>query len=192
MGTSNQPASGTGPGDLQPDVVIEGTGVAARTVRLRAETAPTGPARVYSLTGTATDQAGHSASVTGTCTVVTGSGSCASTATNQFAITRSGFRFNNATGRFLQTVTITKNSFNVQPLSGPFALVVDGLSSNATLFQSAGTTVCAAPAGSPYILLNPGSTWSTGQTVTATLEFTNPSRTGITYTPRIIAGGTSR
>src|SRR5262249_5100377 len=53
---------------------------------------------------------------------------CASDVTSQFTVALTGFRFNRATGRFLQSATITKNSG--PPLGGPFAIAFDGLSSN--------------------------------------------------------------
>ncbi|MGI8743750.1 MAG: hypothetical protein ACR2NN_14470 [Bryobacteraceae bacterium] len=102
-----------------------------------------------------------------------------------------GFRLNNATKHFLQTVTITRSS-TAPALSGAFALALDGLSSNATLFSPAGITACSLPAGSPFIVLNAGSTWVAGQSVTANLEFVNPTNTGITYSPHILAGGPNR
>lgn len=116
---------------------------------------------------------------------------CASDATTQFTIVRSGFRFNNATRRFLQTISITKNS-TTQPLSGPFALALESLSSTAALYNPAGTTACALPAGRPFALVNPGPVWNPGQSVTINLEFVNPTNAGITYTPRVLAGGPNR
>jgi hypothetical protein len=110
---------------------------------------------------------------------------CASDVTTQFNIVRGGYRYNSATQRFQQVVTITRTAGG--SLAGPFALAVEGLSSNATLYGAAGTTTCVAP-GSPYIVLNPGGTWIAGQSVTVTLDFANPSKTGITYSPAILAG----
>src|SRR5215469_6076837 len=82
-------------------------------------------------------------------TTVSGQPSCAFDATNQFKITRSGFRFDNGTQRFLQTVTLQQ--LTLTPIQLPLALVLDNLSSNAMLFNNTGDTACAAPLGSPYI-----------------------------------------
>lgn len=61
---SNEPADGTGDGDLAPDVVItEGA------VEVRAERAESGTGRVYTITATASDFAGNTATATGTCRV---------------------------------------------------------------------------------------------------------------------------
>lgn len=188
-GTSNEPASGTGPGDLQPDIVIDGTGTGVRTIKLRAEANPSSGGRVYTLTGTATDQAGNSTTATRACTVASG---CSANVTSLFTITRGGFRLNRLTNRYIQTLTIVRNSATTQPLTGPFALALDGLSSNATLYHPAGTTACSLPAGSPYVLLNPGAAWSPGQSLTISLEFMNASNTGISYTTRVLAGSAGR
>lgn len=110
---------------------------------------------------------------------------CAIDASTQFNIVRGGYRYDYTTQRFTQTVTITRTASG--PLAGPFALAVESLSANATLYGAAGTTTCIAP-GSPYVVLNPGANWTTGQTVAVTLQFVNPSRAGITYTPAVLAG----
>ena len=63
-GTSNEPDDGLGDGDSAPDIVINGD-----SVQLRAERSGTGNGRVYTITASATDQAGNSAMTTVTCTV---------------------------------------------------------------------------------------------------------------------------
>ena len=62
--TSNEPANGTGDGDLEPDVLITGG-----AVQLRAERAGNGTGRVYTIKATASDLAGNTASATATCKV---------------------------------------------------------------------------------------------------------------------------
>jgi hypothetical protein len=62
--TSNEPENGTGDGDLAPDVVISGG-----TVQVRAERAGRGTGRIYTITATATDLAGNTATQTATCKV---------------------------------------------------------------------------------------------------------------------------
>jgi hypothetical protein len=74
---------------------------------------------------------------------------------------------------------------------GPLALVLDGLSANATLFNATGTTdTLELPAGSPY--LNSGATPAPGQNTSFALQFTNPTRAAITYIPRVLAGPGAR
>ncbi len=95
-----------------------------------------------------------------------------------------GFVLNPVTGRFAQTVTVT----NTTPpdiiinLTGPISLVLDGLSPDATLFNATGVTDAGAlPAGSPY--LNANTALAVGQSVTFQLQFADPTRGAITYTP---------
>ncbi|MEI4927411.1 hypothetical protein Q8G50_33385, partial [Klebsiella pneumoniae] len=63
-------------------------------------------------------------------------------------------------------------------------------SSNASLFAASGTTTCAAPLGSPFtnvaVPLNPGAS------AVVTLQFNNPTKAGITYTTRVLAGAGTR
>lgn len=113
---------------------------------------------------------------------------CASNVSSQVQVTRSGFGYNLATQRFTQTVTIKNASAGA--ITGPLSLVLDNLSSNATLFGPSGTTACAVPAGSPFanasVNLNPGAS------VSVALQFANPSRAGITYSTRVLAGSAGR
>ena len=62
--SSNEPDSGTGGGDVPGDIVINGG-----TVQLRAERAPSGKGRIYTINATATDVAGNVAVSTATCQV---------------------------------------------------------------------------------------------------------------------------
>jgi hypothetical protein len=112
---------------------------------------------------------------------------CASNATPEFSAVRGGFRFDNGTKRFTQRLTIA-NDQTSKSFTGPFALVLDNLSSNAVLYNSASTTACAFPAGSPIVILNTGQLWPPGKSIAVDLEFSNPTRAGISYTPRILAG----
>jgi hypothetical protein len=108
---------------------------------------------------------------------------CALDITNQFNIIKSGFRFNNATGRFVQSVTLQQ--LTLTPIQLPLSLVLDNLSSNATLFNKTGDTTCDAQTGSPYINVP-----SSGTGVV--LEFDDPTRTGITYNTRVLMGSGRR
>ncbi len=113
---------------------------------------------------------------------------CATDISNQLQITRSGFGYNLATQRFVQMITLKNVSTGI--VAGSLSLVLDNLSSNAALFNPSGTTACALPAGSPFVNfsanLNPG-----GSTVLS-VQFINPTRTGITYATRVLAGSAGR
>jgi hypothetical protein len=113
---------------------------------------------------------------------------CANDVSSQVQITRSGYGYNLATGRFVQTVTLKNTGSGV--IVGPISFALDKLSSNATLFNPTGTTLCALPSGSPYINftgnLNPGASAS------ITLQFANPTRAGISYATRILVGSAAR
>jgi PASTA domain len=120
--------------------------------------------------------------------VVSSGAGCATDISSLVQVTRSGFGYNVSTQRFVQTLTVRNISTSV--IDGPISLVLDSLSSNASLFNMTGTTVCAAPAGSPFINLagdlNPGASGS------VTLQFTNPTRAGITYATRVLGGSAER
>lgn len=146
----------------------------------------------YSFYSIARDQTGNvegaKTSAEATTTIIP-SPTCAGNGTAQFAITRSGFRFNNATQRFVQNVIVTKMSVDVLPISGPVVLVLDSLSPNATLFNSAGRSTCAVPADSPYVILKPaGQVWNAGERISTVLEFTNTNNQGINYNTRVLVG----
>jgi len=116
-------------------------------------------------------------------------GLCVANVTAAVSVTPGGFVLNPVTGRFAQTVTVTNTS--TVPFAGAVSLVLDGLSANAGLFNASGTTDASqAPAGSPY--LNVNSNLAAGQTVTFTLQFTDPSRGAITYNARVLAGPGAR
>lgn len=100
-------------------------------------------------------------------------------------VTRSGFVLNRRTGRVSQQVTLT--SLSGVPLSAPICLALDGLSANTTLVNRTGLTT-SLPAGSPYVLVS-NADLAPGATLSVSLEFTNPSSGGITYTPRPFSGG---
>lgn len=104
---------------------------------------------------------------------------------------RGQLRLNRSTGRYTQTVTL-RNGDGV--VSGPVSLVLDNLSSNATLFAADGVTACTTPSGSPYVNVDVGSDglFSLRERATVTLEFVNPSGQAVTYTTRVLAGVGSR
>ena len=114
--------------------------------------------------------------------------SCAADVTSQFSVSRSGFRLDLSTGRFVQSVIISGSPAS----KGPFVLALDNLNSGLFLYRSDGTTSCASPSGSPYVIVSASETWQANGTVVLTLEFTDPTATGITYTPRILGGNANR
>lgn len=87
---------------------------------------------------------------------------------------------------------------NSSAIAGPISLALDSLTSGVTLVNAAGTTACAAPAGSPYINVDvgPDSTWSSGEIVQIELTFsvaaTPGKKSAIRYTTRVLAGAGGR
>ena len=119
--------------------------------------------------------------------------SCASDVTSQVQLTLGGFRQNLATKQWQQTVTL-RNAGSAS-IAGPIALALGNLSANAALIDGSGVTACAQPLGRPYILVSaaPDGSLAAGATATVTLNFTNATAgTAITYTPAVLAGGSSR
>ena len=101
-------------------------------------------------------------------------------------VTRGGFVLDRRTGRFVQQVTL--KNVGATTVSGSVAIALDSLSSNATLATSAGSTAATSPTGSPLAVVNVGgdNALTPGESATVTLEFTNPTRAAITYTPRVL------
>jgi CSLREA domain-containing protein len=115
--------------------------------------------------------------------------SCAGDVTTSVTVTRGGFVLDPGTGRFAQTVTVT--NISGATITGPISLVLDGLSTNAALFNASGITDSLdPPAGSPY--LNSNASLAPGQSAMFALQFTDPSRAAITYTTRVLAGPGAR
>jgi hypothetical protein len=115
---------------------------------------------------------------------------CAPAVTSPITVTRGGFRYNNTTKRFVQTVTLLNNSASA--VQGTISLVLDNLSVNATLFNKTGSTSCTTPAGSPFINIPSITALSPGQSVSIILELMNSNSAGITYTTRVLAGNGAR
>jgi hypothetical protein len=103
--------------------------------------------------------------------------------TNNVAVVRGAYVRDRRTGTYAQQVTITNN--NPDALAGPFYLVLDSLSSNATVQAPTGWTGVYAPFAQPYILI-PGSTLAPGASTSVTLQFSNPTNASITYTARVL------
>ena len=99
-------------------------------------------------------------------------------------ITSGGFTLNPTTRRYAQTVTLRNGSAGT--ITGPISLVLDSLSSNATLLNARGHTVVTVPSGSPYV--NANTNLAPGASISIGLQFSNPSHTAITYQARVLAG----
>ncbi len=99
-------------------------------------------------------------------------------------ITRSGYTYNRATGKYVQTLTV-KNIGSV-PIVGPLNVALDGLASGAQLFNKTGFTTINAPLNSPYITVS-SADLAAGASISIQLQFTLSSG-GITYTARSVNG----
>jgi hypothetical protein len=115
--------------------------------------------------------------------------SCAQHVNGSVSVARQGYLYNPVTRRFSQTVRVTNTS--AAAIAGPFALVLDDLSANATLFNATGTTSCATPAGRPFVA-NAAASLAPGATLSFVLQFTNPTRQTISYNTRVLAGDAAR
>jgi RHS repeat-associated protein/uncharacterized repeat protein (TIGR01451 family) len=148
------------------------------------------PGHRYSFYSMATDNIGHRQLSPGASQTTTTAGTavCAADDTRAITMKQGGFVYVPSTGRFTQTATLTNNS--AATISGPISLVLDNLSTAATLFNAAGTTSCAAPLGSSYA--SSAADLPAGQSVSLTLQFTDPTKAAISYLPRVLAGTGSR
>ena len=107
---------------------------------------------------------------------------------NAVQATRSGYRLNRATQRYVQTVTLKNNG--TAPVIGPVTYLLFHLSPNARLFGASGMTSTIVPAGTPYVnvAIGAGNVLNPGDTATLTLQFENPTNQGITYDARVRTG----
>ncbi|MEI6084335.1 MAG: MBG domain-containing protein [Verrucomicrobiota bacterium] len=108
---------------------------------------------------------------------------------SQVTVTRGALTYNYTTQRFVQMITVKNNS--AASIQGVFSLALDSLSGNASLYNKTGNTSAAAPSASSYIDLSAASL-SPGATTTISLQFVNPTRAAITYTPRVLGGPGAR
>jgi alpha-glucosidase (family GH31 glycosyl hydrolase) len=106
----------------------------------------------------------------------------------QISVVRSGFRFDFATSSYEQTVTLQNTGST--SVAGPLSLVLDHLSANASLANANGVTTLLPPLGSPYVNINlgAGGVLGSGATASVTLEFSDLTMAGITYTARVLSG----
>jgi hypothetical protein len=116
---------------------------------------------------------------------------CALDVSSSIKVRRGGFVLNLATGRYVQTVTLTNTSAGT--ITGPISLVLDSLSSYASLYGPTGATdALELPAGSPYANVT-SNNLGPGASISAPLQFTDATRTTpISYTTRVVAGPGAR
>jgi hypothetical protein len=102
---------------------------------------------------------------------------------NNVAVTRGGIVRDRATGKYTQKITITNKT--TQQLAGPFHVIVDGLSSNATLSNKTGNTANYTPVGAPFVT-DSTSSLAPGASLSVTLQFTNSTNGTISYSTRTL------
>jgi hypothetical protein len=109
---------------------------------------------------------------------------CAADVTLSVSVARSGFSYNVITKRYGQTLTLTNTG--TAAIAGPLFVVLDNVTSAATLLSPAGRTACLAPLGSPYVTIAGG--LAPGAHATVSVQFTDPANAPISYAVRVLAG----
>jgi hypothetical protein len=138
---------------------------------------------------TVDDGQGDTASSNVTVTVNPPTASCAADVSSSVSLTRSGFLpVYGSNKTFLGfTQTLTLNNISGATITGPIEIAFDKLPA-AISIGGAGTTSCNALQGSPYVTV-PGSTsLGSGSSVSVKVLFSDPSKAGVTYSPRVLAG----
>ena len=141
----------------------------------------------YGFFSVGTDRAGNVEAIKTVAEASTSVGvvaACAQNVTSSVAIMRSGYSYNLVTRRFVQRVTLRNSTANA--IKGPIALALDSLTTGVALYNPAGTTSCALPANDPFAAATVD--LAPGATISFSLQFDNPSRVGIGYLPRVLAG----
>jgi hypothetical protein len=112
---------------------------------------------------------------------------CASTASD-VSVTLGKLSYDSKTGIWSQSATV-KNTGKTA-ITGPLSLVLANLSSDATLTDGSGSTVCFAPVGSPYIDVPlSGNQLAAKAGKAVTLDFAAPSTATITFTSEVAGVG---
>ncbi len=110
------------------------------------------------------------------------------------SVTRSPLVRDRHTGHVLQLAKIQNTG--TSPVPAPLFLVLDDLSPNATLLNSAGTSAVLAPLGSPYVLVRNDDGDDEGsdenllrprESATVLLEFLDPAGDEIDYDTRLLS-----
>lgn len=112
-------------------------------------------------------------------------GGCAADLTANMRFRKSAMRSNLRTGVCRQRVTIVNRLDAL--LTGPLFLVLDNLTPGVATVQGLPRTTCAAPLGSPYLMIELGNNpLPAGKSVSVLVEFVNPQRKCIRYTLRLL------
>ena len=108
---------------------------------------------------------------------------CVTDVTSSVTVTQGPIVLNPVTRRYVQTVTVTNTSGAA--LSPAVSLILYNLSffSSATLVNATGSTPLNTGTLSPYITSGP---LGVGQTVSFSLQFSNPTNGAISYTPGVL------
>jgi hypothetical protein len=99
---------------------------------------------------------------------------------SQVTMTSSAFAYSRATQLYSGVLTI--KNIGSSSITGPFQVLLTGLTSGVTLSSAA-----ASYAGSPFMALT-ATSLNPGQTATLTLEFKDPSNALINFTPFLFTG----
>jgi hypothetical protein len=106
--------------------------------------------------------------------------SCVADVTSFVKVSEGPIVLNPVTRLYVEVVTVTNYSGSAII---PISLVLDNLT-NATLVNATGSTSFGSPSVSSYITMNNGA--AAGQTISFTLQFSNPTNGAITYTTRVL------
>lgn len=94
-------------------------------------------------------------------------------------LTQQGAAYNRSTLKYVAAVTVTNTTG--APLTGPFQLKLNGLTTGLTLDNASGTHE-----GAPYVTVN--ATIAPGAYINVPLTFSGPARLMVTYTPKFYRG----
>ena len=104
------------------------------------------------------------------------------------SVTLGTLKYDSSTGIWSQTATVKNTS--TQTITGPLSLVLANLSGATSFTDGNGTTVCFAPAGSPYInFILTDNELAPKKTSKVTLDFSAPSNADITFTSEVASAG---
>ncbi len=95
-------------------------------------------------------------------------------------VTSSSLLYNRRTARYTGTISILNNSTSA--VTGPYSVELTGLSAGVTLTN--GTTINSFPAVN---VVPNGTVLQPGQSLSASVSFSDPTNTAITYTPVVVA-----
>jgi lysophospholipase L1-like esterase len=137
-----------------------------------------------SFTYTVSDGQGGTATAVVTLAITAPTSDIVNVTNSPVSINPYGFTYNVRTKRYVQQV-ILKNT-GTTTITTPLFLVLDNLSTNATLFNKSGNITSFDASGSPYLTVS--GPLAPGASVVATLEFVRTGNTGISYTSRVLTG----